>query len=476
MDMDIILDELRIQEMYDNLREEQRKAQRMSTMQMLVVGFFLVILVGAILLTLPISNADGEISFIDALFTSTSAVCVTGLMTIVPATQFTIFGKVVLLCLIQVGGLGVIACATTFFIIIGRKITVKTRVIIQESYNMDTLSGLVNMILKIIKMTFCVELIGAVLYAIQFVPEMGIKGIWYAVFHSVSAFCNAGIDLIGPNGFLEYQLNPIINFTTMMLIVVGGLGFPVWFDLFQTAKQVAKEKCEDKRFLARLQLHSKIAILITIVLILLGFILFLVLEWNNPGTLGPLNPLEKIMAALFQSVTTRTAGFSTINQGALHDESAFITCLLMFIGGSPAGTAGGVKTTTIFMLLLTCKAVVSGTKDTECFGRKIAEENIKSGMSVIIVAFISLLAGIVLLCTFEDFSFLDIVYEANSALGTVGLTRGITSQLNTIGKLIIIFLMYIGRLGPITMALAFGYRKNSTTNLRELPTRRIIVG
>lgn len=463
--------------MYESVREEQRKTQRMSTMQMLVVGFFLVILVGAILLMLPFSNADGSITFIDALFTATSAVCVTGLMTVVPATQFTVFGKLVLLGLIQVGGLGVIACATMFFIIIGRKITVKTRVVIQESYNLDTLSGLVSMVIKIIKMTICVELIGAVFYSIQFIPEYGIVGVGYAIFHSVSAFCNAGIDLIGADGFLVYQLNPIVNFTTIVLIVIGGLGFPVWFDIIKTRKEFKKEKYTFGKYYRKLQLHSKIAIMVTAVLLLAGFVLFLVLEWDNPGTLGTLKPLEKVMAALFQSVTTRTAGFATINQGALNDESAFITCLFMFIGGSPAGTAGGVKTTTIFMLLLTCRAVVRGSKDTECFGRKIAEENIKTGMSVIIVAFIALMTGIILMCLFEEFAFIDIVYEVSSALGTVGLTRGITSELSTAGKLVDIVLMYIGRLGPITMALAFGgYRRNSATNLRELPARRIIVG
>ena len=462
--------------MYVSSQEEQRKKLRLSTMQRLVIGFMLVILVGAILLWLPISNVNGKIPFIDALFSSTSAVCVTGLMTIVPATQFTIFGKMILLCLIQIGGLGVIACSMMFFIIIGKKITVKERVIIQESYNLDTLSGLVSMIIKIIKMTLVVELAGAVLYSFQFVPEYGIKGIGYAVFHSISAFCNAGIDLIGADGFMPYQLNPIVNFTTMALIVIGGLGFPVWMDIGRIMKLHWTKKLERRKIFSRLQLHSQIAIMVTLILIFSGVALYLLLEWNNPDTFGTLSTPHKIMAAFFQSITTRTAGFATINQGAIHEETALLTCLFMFIGGSPAGTAGGVKTTTVFMLLLTCRAVIRGGKDTECFGKKITEENIKSGISIIIVSFISLFIGIMLMCIFENFAFVDIMYEVSSALGTVGLTRGITSQLDVAGKIINIILMYIGRLGPITMALAFGYRRNSTINMRELPTKRIIVG
>ena len=462
--------------MYESLIEKQRKALRLSTMQMLVVGFLLVILVGAFLLWLPISNVSGEIKFIDALFTSTSAVCVTGLMTVVPAVQFTVFGKVVLLILIQIGGLGVIACATVFFIIIGKKITVKERVIIQETYNLETLSGLVSMIINILKMTIVVEAIGAICFAFQFIPEFGLKGIGYSIFHSVSAFCNAGIDLIGADGFLPYVYNPIVSFTTTTLIIVGGLGFPVWFDLWQNAQLLFKKKLQLRKFFRRLQLHSQIAIMVTIILIVAGTALYLLLEWNNQSTLGGMSTPQKLMASFFQSVTTRTAGFATINQGDLLDQTAFLTCIFMFIGGSPAGTAGGVKTTTVFMLLLTCRSVIRGSSDTECFGRRITEENIKSGISVIIFSFIALITGIILLSAFEQLDFLDIVYEASSALGTVGLTRGVTGELDTIGKLVDIALMYIGRLGPVTMALAFGSRRNSSSGLRTLPTKRIIVG
>lgn len=462
--------------MYESYQEGKKRTMRLSTMQKLVVGFIFVILVGAFLLHLPISNVGGEISFIDALFTATSAVCVTGLMTVVPATQFTVFGKLVLLILIQIGGLGVIACTMVFLIILGKKITVRGRVMIQETYNLDTLSGLVVMIKKIFRMTLVVEAVGALIYATQFVPEFGIKGVAYAVFHSISAFCNAGIDLIGDSSFVPYVGNPVINFTTMALIIIGGLGFPVWFDIFKTVKLYLRQKITFRKIFRRLQLHSQMVIIVTAGLLVLSIGMNVLFEWNNPGTFGELDPSIRWMALLFQSVTTRTAGFSTIDQGALHEGTAFMTCLFMFIGGSPAGTAGGVKTTTVFMLILACGAVIRGSRDTEFLGKRIPEENIKTGLSITIMAFLFVSVGIVVLATFENHAFIDVIYEVNSALGTVGLTRGITSELGTVGKIVDIVLMYIGRLGPITMALAFGYKKNSKTRVRELPAKRIIVG
>lgn len=463
--------------MYESFQEGRKKGIRLSTMQKVVVGFIFLILVGALLLWLPVSNVTGEISFIDALFTATSAVCVTGLMTVVPATQFTLFGKIILLILIQIGGLGVVACTMVFFIIIGKQITVRERVMIQESYNLDTLSGLVNMIRKIFKLTIIVEVIGAMVFSVQFIPEFGLKGIGYAVFHSISAFCNAGIDLIGDNSLTNYVSNPLVNFNTMALIIIGGLGFPVWLDIIATARLWLRGKIVFRKIFQRLQLHSQMVIIVSSGLIMLGFILYALMEWNNPDTFGLLQGPQKWMALLFQSVTTRTAGFATVDQGALSEGSAFITCLFMFIGGSPAGTAGGVKTTTVFMLLLACSAVVRGSRDTEFLGKRIPEENIKAGLSIIIIAFTVFCVGIVVMSTFEThLEFVDIMYEVSSALGTVGLTRGITPELGVVGKIVDIVLMYIGRLGPITMALAFAYKKNQKTRLRELPTKRIIVG
>ena len=366
--------------------KERKKSIRFSTMQLIAAGFLGTILLGGVLLYLPICNTK-PIQFTDALFTSTSAVCVTGLVTIVPATQFTVLGKGILLVLIQIGGLGVIACTFSFFLILKKKITLRERIIIQETYNMDTLSGLVKFLIKIIKGTFIVEGVGAILFSFQFVREYGlVEGVCYSIFHSVSAFCNAGIDILGNGSFTEYATNPLINFTTMSLIIIGGIGFTVWGDVLKNVfEDIGEEGYSVKKIFTKLTLHSKIAISMTLALILLGTVSFFVLEYANPETFGNMTFGEKLMASGFHSVSTRTAGFATVSQSGLTNGSKLITCLLMFVGGSPAGTAGGVKTTTVAMLILACRSAIKGGRDTECFGRRIAEDNIRTGLAVIIL-------------------------------------------------------------------------------------------
>lgn len=450
---------------------ESIKKHKLSTMQILALGFFCTIFLGALLLSLPVCNRQ-PIRFMDALFTSVTAVCVTGLVTVVPAAQFTLAGKIVLLILIQIGGLGIIACATGFFVILKRRITVRDRIIIQETYNMQGLSGLIAFVLRILKGTFLVEGIGAACYAVQFVPEYGLlKGVGYAVFHAVSAFCNAGIDILGGDSFAHYVHNPIVNFTTMALIILGGIGFTVWYDLIQNFRR------SRKRIFTKLSLHSKIALAMTAFLLVAGTALFFLLEHKNPDTIGAMSPGEKWLASAFHSVSTRTAGFATVRQADLRPGTKFITTLLMFIGGSPGGTAGGVKTTTIAMLALTCLNVIYGKRDTECFGRKVPVENLRTGFSVVMAAFGFLITGVTLLTVFEPkIDFLSLLYEAVSAIGTVGLSADVTARLGTAGKIVIMCLMYIGRLGPVTIALLFGTRKNTRERIRELPEQRIMVG
>lgn len=457
--------------------ENTLKKIRLSTMQILAIGFMGIIFAGGALLWLPICNTQ-PISFIDALFTSVTAVCVTGLVTVVPASQFTFIGKIILLVLIQVGGLGVIACVTGFFIVLKRKITVRERVIIQETYNMDRISGMVAFVLKIIKGTFFVEGIGAVLFAFQFIPEFGVgKGIFYAIFHSVSAFCNAGVDILGDSSFSRYTGNPIINVTTMLLIIVSGIGFTVWHDLIENAKRVKRKEMTAERFWKRLTLHSKLAITMTGILIVTGTLFVFVLEYHNPETIGNLPFGEKLMASAFHSVSTRTAGFATVSQTGLRPSTKFLTCMLMFIGGSPGGTAGGVKTTTVAMLILTCLSVIYGRKDTECFGRKIPAENFRTGFSVVVLAFFFLITGTTFLTVFEPGKdFLSLLYEAVSAIGTVGLTADVTPKLSMAGKVVVMLMMYVGRIGPVTFALIFGTKKNQKERYRELPAERIMVG
>lgn len=450
---------------------------RLNTMQIIALGFFGVIFLGGVLLWLPVSNQK-PIYFLDALFTSVSAVCVTGLLTIVPAEQFTLFGKIILLVLIQVGGLGIIACTASFFLILRKRITMKGRIMIQQAYGLDTLSGLVVFVIRILKGTFLVEAAGAVLFSFRFIPEYGvIKGVGYSIFHSVSAFCNAGIDILGKTSFMEYVKSPVVNLTTMMLIVLGGLGFPVWYDIIANSRRVIKEKKPASRLFRRLGLQSKIVLTMTAGLILTGTLIFFLLEFDNPGTMADLSIPEKIMASAFQSVTTRTAGFATISQSQLEEGSRLFGCILMFIGGSPAGTAGGIKTTTTAMLVLTVVCVLRGKRDTECYGRKIEDGVVKSGITIALIAFVFYFAGIVALTLLEpNVDFLNLMYEATSAVGTVGLSADLTPALGRGSHIVLMLLMYIGRIGPLTMALVFAGKSDKGAQFRDLPEKKIMLG
>ena len=463
--------------MVDEQRKSARKI-RFSTVQIVALGFFGVIFLGGVLLWLPFSNRQ-PIAFIDALFTSVTAVCVTGLVTIVPAEQFTVAGKVILMALIQIGGLGIIACTSAFFLILRKRITMKARITIQQAYGLDTLSGMVKFIIRIIKGTFLVEGIGAVLFACKFVPEFGfIKGVGYGIFHSISAFCNAGIDILGSTSFMRYVTSPLVNFTTMFLIVTAGLGFPVWHDIAENLKKCGRQRKRPLKWLfTRLQLQSKVVLMMTAGLLLIGTLGFFLIEYNNPETMGPLNVPQKLMASMFQSVTTRTAGFASVSQEGLEASSKLLGCILMFIGGSPAGTAGGIKTTTAAMLLLTVICVLRNRRDTECFDRKIDNGIVRSGITIALITFILLFCGIAALTLFEPGrDFLNLMYEATSAMGTVGLSANLTPELSRGSHVVLMLLMYIGRIGPMTMALVFAGKSNKSEQFRELPEENIMIG
>lgn len=452
--------------------------KKMAASHVMVTGFAAAILLGGILLSLPVCNADGRwLNFLDALFTSCSAVCVTGLVTIVPASQFSLLGKMILLVLIQFGGFGIIACTMGIFVILRKQITIRSRVMLQEGYNMNTLSGLVALLLYVMKGTFIVEGIGAILYSLQFVPQYGFfRGIWYSVFHAVSAFCNAGIDILGDSSLQVYQTNPLVNAVTVLLIIVSGLGFIVWRDLALTVQRIVKRECSVCRALECMRLQTKLALMMTLFLIVGGTVGIFCLEYSNPETLGKLTLGQKWMASLFQSVTTRTAGFFTIPQNLFREESKILSCVLMFIGGSPGGTAGGVKTTTIAILLLTCWSVLKGNLDTECFRRRIYPSVIRTGFAVFTVAFLAVIVGTITLTSIEQVPLVDALYEVTSAVGTVGLTTGLTPGLAFASKLLIIFLMYIGRIGPVTLALLFAGKIGKKKKRVKLPGERIMVG
>ncbi len=447
-------------------------------MRILAAGFAGTIFLGALLLMLPICNHQ-PIAFLDALFTSTTAICVTGLITIVPMTQLTVIGKIVLCVLIQIGGLGVIACVTGFFLMLRRKITVGTRVIIAEAYSADGPGGMVLMIKNAVLGTFFVEFLGALLYATVFIPQFGLRdGIGISIFQAISSFCNAGIDIVGSTSFATYVSNPIVNINTMLLIILGGIGFPVWFDVLKNTKRVYNGNGSKKRIFTGLQLHSKIALTTTAILLLGGTLLILLFEFNNQKTMGNLAVHDKVMSAAFQSVTARTAGYFTLPQNMLHDETKLLTIILMLIGGSPGGTAGGIKTTTMAMLVLTAISFIKGGVDTEAFGRKITKENFRTGFTVAMLVAFVYIAGTTALAIIESDAVpvIDILYETASAMGTVGLSANLTPSLAPASQVVLIIMMYLGRIGPLTFALVFGGKHLAKDHYRELPERRILVG
>lgn len=457
---------------------DRKKNIRWNTLRITAVGFLGIILIGGVLLYLPVSNTR-PIAFMDALFTSVTSVCVTGLVTVTPASQFTLFGKVILLLLIQIGGLGVIACTTLFFFLLGRRITLRERVMLQESYGADRLGGIVRLVRKIILGTLVVEGCGAFLYAFQFVPEYGpVKGIWFAIFHAVSAFCNAGIDILGENSLGDYVSNPIINITTILLIILSGIGFTVWFDVIENGKKLVHREAPGKWWFTRLRLHSKLALLMTALLITVGTVFVFFAEYGNPDTIGGMSFGDKVLASVFQSVTTRTAGFYTFSQGAMHDESKLFCSVLMFIGGSPGGTAGGAKTTTFAMLFLACLTFVRGGNDTECMGRRISVANFRTGFCVVMVAFSVFLTGTIAILVLEPdgIPMVNVVYEAASAVGTVGLTADLTPHLGRASQGVLMVMMYMGRLGPLTLALTFAGKTHPRDKVRRLPKEQIMVG
>lgn len=447
--------------------------KKLSTTQTVMLSFFLAILAGSILLVLPVSAADGiTVSYIDALFTATTSVCVTGLVTMPTVSTWSVFGQAVILFLIQIGGLGIITIMSGMMISFHKKMGIGDRILIQDAFNLNTLSGVVKFVKRVLIGTFVVEGIGALLYMTVFVPEYGARGIWISVFNSISAFCNAGIDIIAEDSLCGYALSPMINITTSLLIIIGGIGYVVWWDLLRVLKKIKQQKW---KCFSGLTLHSKIALSVSSVLIVAGMLLFFVFEYNNPLTIGGYSVIDKLQAALFQSVTTRTAGFATIPQQNLTNASAIVSLLLMFIGGSPVGTAGGVKTVTMMVLIASAFATITNKEDVVLFHRTISKSTINKAVAVVSISFLVMFSSTVLLAAVTDASALDIVYETVSATATVGLTRNLTPMLNLWGKVIIIVTMYLGRVGPISLLIAFNTKKEKK-NIIKNPTEEISVG
>lgn len=448
--------------------------KELRPVQIILLGFFLTILAGSVLLVLPIASKSGQVTpYIDALFTATTSVCVTGLAVEVTMSYWSSFGQAVILLLIQIGGLGVITISMGMLFVIGKKISLGNRMLIQESLGLNTMSGLIGLVRKILIGTFIVEGIGVALFATQFIPEFGWKyGIWASVFNSVSAFCNAGMDIVKEDSLRSYVLNPVINFTTMFLIVMGGLGFIVWKDLWEAFKKVVFKKVSVRRSIEQLRFHTKVVLTVTAFLIFTGTFLIFLFEYKNPETMKHLPLHGKIMASMFQSVTTRTAGFETLAQNQLTDSSSLISMILMFIGGSPTGTAGGVKTIT-FTILVFCVVSVAKQEDgISLFRRRVPQNLVPKALTIVAINLIVLLFSVLMLLIFDHGSFMDTCYECMSALGTVGLTKGMTPNLTVVGKIIIIITMYFGRVGPISMALGFSQRRKK---LKMYPEQELIL-
>ena len=433
----------------------------------------MVILVGSVLLALPISTKSGEpVGYLDALFTATTSTCVTGLVTLPTVNTWSWFGQIVILLLIQIGGLGVITIFAGIMIALNKRFGLKESQLIQDAFNLNSLSGLAKFVKRVILGTLIVEGIGAILYMFVFIPDYGARGIWISIFNSVSAFCNAGIDIIAENSLVGYATNPLINAVTETLIILGGLGYIVWWDVVRVLKdwKRLKWKCFQK-----LTLHSKIVLSITAILVFGGAALLLAFEYNNPLTIGNYSFFDKMQVALFQSVTTRTAGFATVAQENLTNPSAILCLLLMFIGGSPAGTAGGIKTVTIVVLIATAYTTIKNKNEVSLFNRDLTRQTVRKAVAVSGMSFCIMFVSTILLSLVTDAAALDILYETVSATATVGLTRNLTGILNAWGKIIIIFTMYLGRVGPISLAFMFKSRKE-TVNIVKNPTEEISVG
>lgn len=452
------------------LRDRLIRSRSLNATRLVAGSFALIILAGTLLLTLPAASRDGQSAGVfTALFTATSSSCVTGLILVDTWTQWSLFGQAVILCMIQLGGLGFMTVITLFSFALHRRIGLSERLIMVSTLNLNDLDGVVRMVRHALMGTFLLEGVGAALLSIRMVPDFGLlRGVWHAVFHAVSAFCNAGFDLLGGkfgafSSLAGYHGDPLVLGTTAALIVVGGVGFFVWEDVLA------------KRSWRRLSVYSKMVLLITAALILGGAAFFFVEEFENPATLGGMPLWEKGLNALFQSVTLRTAGFDALGQGALTDSSKAMSVILMLIGGSSGSTAGGLKTVTIGVLLLALRAGLTGREQVTFRGRAIPYRRVLGAMTLVLVVLFLFLTASMFLSTVENLPYLDAAFEVASAMATVGLTCGITPDLTPVSQSLIILLMYLGRVGILSFSIAFMTRTKYHAKVKY-PEMNVMIG
>lgn len=446
--------------------------------QQIALSFLALIVGGTFLLSLPISQASNDVSLIDNIFTATSAVCVTGLVTRVPLETYSLFGQSVIMLLMQLGGLGLMTIIAIFLMAIGGRLAHSEKMVMKEAMPRSTINEIGSFIGFIVLYTFIFELIGAIALMFRFIPQFGVgQGIFKSFFISVSAFCNAGFDVLGATSLMAYQSDLLVNVVVMALIIMGGLGFSVWFDLTKSANSILKHRKQSRRIIQHLQLHIKLVLYVTFVLLVVGWVFIFISEFNNVATLGHLPLHEKLLVALFQSTTLRTAGFSTIDIGAMRPVSLVLMMLFMFIGGSPGGTAGGIKTTTFAVIVLMIITEISNREKLVLFKRSIPLDVFKRALAVALLGFSIVTIGLMALLVSDQADFLMSMFEVFSAFGTVGLSMGLTDSLTNTGKVVIIILMFIGRIGPV--ALAYSLKRNygrRTADKLEYPSGQVIVG
>ncbi|MGN0133002.1 MAG: TrkH family potassium uptake protein [Lachnospiraceae bacterium] len=441
--------------------------KKISTTRLIALSFLLVILTGTILLCLPFSSRSGEwTGFIDALFTATSATCVTGLVVFDTYTHWSLFGQLVILAMIQIGGIGLMTIIIMVFIFLKRKISLHERLILMQSAGTVRVSGMVRLVKRIVSGTLICEGVGALLLSIRFIPRMGfLQGIYYAVFHSVSAFCNAGFDLMGQyeqfSSLTSYETDPLVSIVIMLLIIIGGIGFLVWDEIIRFGIRF-------KRY----SLHAKIVLSTTLFLIIMGTLGIFFLEYH--GNLAGLSLPDKLLSSAFMSVTTRTAGFNSMDTATLSEAGSLFSMILMFIGGSPGSTAGGIKTSTLAVVFFAMISMSKGQKQVTLFKRTLDANIVKQASVIIIIYLTGILTATILICHAEPYSVTDILFETISAAATVGLSRGLTPTLGTFSHIILAILMFGGRIGGLSMMLVFGEEKPQPPVKR--PTEPIIIG
>lgn len=446
----------------------KKKRKKMSRIQTIAFGYFVVLFLGTLLLMLPVSSRTGEpTDFLTALFTATSATCVTGLVVVDTCVHWSVIGQVIILIMIQIGGLGFMTMGVLLFMFMKRKITLSTRGLLQESMNMNQVGGVVKMAKTAIIGTAAIEGIGTVLLAFRFVPQFGIgKGLYYSVFHSITAFCNAGFDLMGEtygeySSLVAYRGDILVNVVIGALITIGGIGFSVWTDIRINRLRLRKYS-----------LHSKLAVSCSLALLFGGMLLFYLFE--KDGLFTGMSAKDTILASFFSSVTARTAGFNTVDTAALSPASKLLTVLLMFIGGSPGSTAGGIKTVTLMVLFVYVWSNLRGERGSNVFNRRLEEDSIRKASIVVFVSLVLAMAAALLISFLQKLPMEDIMFEVFSAIGTVGMTTGITRELETIPRIIIILLMYCGRIGSMSFALSFMERRKVPPI--QHPAEKVMIG